>query len=190
MIIFVVSILMTYIIIANNRKKVKSNTDEPNKNNPNTDASDQISSDDKKSKKVVPIKLPNGNEQNREQISGDNKGEGRKGSRPPSGAKGENEQNQEQISGDNKEKDEKEVGHQVEPKGNEQNQEQISIVGAKVLTGVGATLAGGSFAGVGTYVVNKVIERGKSSKVGPKDVNDEYVHLDSDGNSSNKNKGS
>ena len=95
MIIFVVSILMTYIIIANNRKKVKSNTDEPNKNNPNTDASDQISSDDKKSKKVVPIKLPNGNEQNREQ-----------------------------ISGDNKEKDEKEVGHQVEPKGNEQNQEQ------------------------------------------------------------------
>ena len=74
-----------------------------------------------------------------------------------------------------------------EPKNPEQgnqeqeNQDQQSSVGAKVLTGVGATLAGGTVAGIGTYVVNKVIERGKSSKVSPKDVNGEYVYLNSDG---------
>ena len=61
------------------------------------------------------------------------------------------------------EKGEEVVDPSSQPKGNEQNQEQNSSVGNKVLTGVGASLAGGAVAGSVTCLANKVAKRGKYS---------------------------
>ena len=64
----------------------------------------------------------------------------------------------------------------------QESQEQKSSVGPKILKVTGAIVAGGVLIGGGNYVVNKGLKRVKSSKLGPKDVNNEYVYLDSAGN--------